>query len=41
MKIEKEIPTGIVPIDIYMPKINLCIEVDGSPHYYGTSNHKL
>ena len=28
-------------IDFYLPKHNLCIEVDGSMHYYSLSSHEL
>jgi len=28
-------------IDFYLPKHNLCIEVDGSMHYYSLSRHEL
>lgn len=34
-------PTGWQSIDFYLPGDNLCIEVDGSMHYYGLSTQEL
>jgi very-short-patch-repair endonuclease len=36
-----EVTTGLQSIDFYLPKHNLCIEVDGSMHYYSLSSHEL
>lgn len=36
-----EVATGLQGIDFYMPNQNLCIEVDGSMHYYSLSSHEL
>ncbi len=33
--------TGIQRIDFYIPEHKLCVEVDGSTHYYGLSQHPL
>ena len=33
--------TGLYSIDFYLPDKNLCIEVDGSMHYYGLTTHEL
>jgi very-short-patch-repair endonuclease len=33
--------TGIQRVDFYIPEHNLCVEVDGSTHYYGLSQHPL
>ena len=36
-----EVPTGLQSIDYYLPEHNLCIEIDGSFHYYGLTEHEL
>jgi len=36
-----EVQTGIYPLDFFIPEHNLCVEVDGSTHYYGLSQHPL
>lgn len=38
---ETEVYTGLSNVDFYIPEANLCIEVDGSMHYYGQSKHEL
>lgn len=40
-EIQKEVPTGIYPVDMYLPKLRLCIEIDGSSHYYALTDHEL
>lgn len=37
----QELATGLQRIDFYIPEHNLCVEVDGSIHYYGLSQHML
>ena len=36
-----EVPTGLASVDFYLPEINLCIEVDGSYHFYNLSKLEL
>ena len=36
-----EVPTGLQSIDYYLPDHNLCIEIDGSFHYYGLTEQEL
>ena len=34
-------PTGLASVDFYLPEINLCVEVDGSYHFYNLSEKEL
>jgi very-short-patch-repair endonuclease len=36
-----EYQTGFYPIDIYFPDYRLAIEVDGSHHFYGLTDHRM
>lgn len=39
--IEKEVSTGLYSIDIFAPNEKLCIEIDGTSHYYGVTDMEL
>jgi len=38
---EEEIYTGVNSIDFFIPEHNLCVEVDGSSHYYNLTDEEL
>ena len=38
---KEEYPTGVSNIDYFIPQANLAIEIDGSSHFYSTTNHRL
>lgn len=40
-KIEKEVSTGIYPIDLYFPDYKLGVEIDGTSHYYSLTEHEM
>lgn len=37
----EELETGLQRVDFYIPEHNLCIEIDGSFHFYGLTMHEL
>jgi len=37
----EEVRTGLHSIDFYIPEYNLCIEIDGTVHYYGRTHYEL
>merc|ERR1712203_161642 len=38
---EVDIATGLNSIDFYLPEHKLCIEIDGSAHFYNLTDHEL
>lgn len=39
--VQKEVSTGVYPVDLYLPNHKLCIEIDGSSHFYGLTEHEM
>lgn len=35
---ETEVPSGLALYDVYFPKENLVIEIDGTTHFYGLTD---
>jgi len=39
--LQSEVSTGLYSIDLFCPNQKLCIEIDGTSHFYGMTNVEL